>query len=208
MSAVEQRMAVVRPLPVEFVADVVNGWGTAPRQAAGEQDSDYPGIAALAAAHQLDADPATELMSDHGLTCVADALYPIFSAPAEDAVVAEVNDLLARSAPQPRLVLDGWLLIGTWTAPASQQFLVACLLTLYQQLILWGSSRRLGLCAGARCADVYVDSSPGGHKRFCSLTCQNRSRVAAFRARRRHAGHGQGISPSKTDRTGPYSQEL
>jgi predicted RNA-binding Zn ribbon-like protein len=61
-------------------------------------------------------------------------------------------------------------------------------LTLYQQLIQWGDSRGLGTCAGTRCADAYADLSPTGHKRFCSLNCQNRNRVAAFRAKRRPAG--------------------
>ena len=35
-----------------------------------------------------------------------------------------------------------------------------------------------------RCADAYVDASPGAHRRYCSVTCQNRERVAAFRRRR------------------------
>jgi predicted RNA-binding Zn ribbon-like protein len=44
---------------------------------------------------------------------------------------------------------------------------------------------RLGTCHGQRCADVFVDASPSRQRRFCSVTCQNRARVAAFR--RRHA---------------------
>ena len=48
--------------------------------------------------------------------------------------------------------------------------------------------RRLGTCAGTRCADAYADLSPAGHKRFCSLNGQNRNRVAAFRAKRRPVG--------------------
>ncbi|MFJ9036853.1 CGNR zinc finger domain-containing protein [Streptomyces sp. NPDC102406] len=43
---------------------------------------------------------------------------------------------------------------------------------------------RIGVCTGGRCADVYVDQSPGGRSRFCSVTCQNRARVAAFRSRK------------------------
>ena len=184
----QRRLTVVSALPADFVVDVINEWGTAPRQAAGQQDHDHPDFAALAAAHRLDTGPVTTRLSDHGLTCVADALYPIFSAPTEEAAVAAINDLLASGAPQPRLSCDGGPLAERWAAPASQQLLAACVLTLYQQLIRWGDSRRLGLCSGPRCADVYVDLSPGGHKRFCSLTCQNRNRVAAFRARHRQPG--------------------
>jgi predicted RNA-binding Zn ribbon-like protein len=47
---------------------------------------------------------------------------------------------------------------------------------------------RLGICHDRHYADVYVDASPAGHRRFCSLTCQNRSRVASFRERKRRAG--------------------
>ena len=36
-----------------------------------------------------------------------------------------------------------------------------------------------------QCADVYVDASPTHDRRYCSVTCQNRARVAAYRARRR-----------------------
>ncbi|MFI1676368.1 CGNR zinc finger domain-containing protein [Streptomyces sp. NPDC020607] len=43
---------------------------------------------------------------------------------------------------------------------------------------------RIGIRTGGHCADVYVDQSPGGRRRFCSVTCQNRARVAAFRSRR------------------------
>ena len=181
-------LMTVSALPAGFLVEVVNEWGTAPRQAAGEQDGGYPDLAALAAAHQVDLDPATTRMSDHGLTRIADALYPVFSAPADDAAVEVVNDLLNLSAPQPRLCRVGGTLVEKWAAPASQGLLVSCVLTLYQQLILWGDSRRLGLCTGARCADVYIDLSSAGRKRFCSLGCQNRNRVAAFRARRRQPG--------------------
>src|ERR687893_781219 len=37
--------------------------------------------------------------------------------------------------------------------------------------------------AARQCADVYVDTSPAGRRRFCCLTCQNRARAAAFRQR-------------------------
>jgi predicted RNA-binding Zn ribbon-like protein len=44
---------------------------------------------------------------------------------------------------------------------------------------------RLGTCAAERCDRVYVDTSKNGTRRFCSTTCQNRTKTAAFR--RRHA---------------------
>lgn len=43
---------------------------------------------------------------------------------------------------------------------------------------------RLGVCTAPRCDRVYVDTSRNGSKRFCSTTCQNRVKAAAFRERR------------------------
>lgn len=43
---------------------------------------------------------------------------------------------------------------------------------------------RLGVCEAERCDRVYVDTSKNAKRRFCSTTCQNRTKVAAFRQRR------------------------
>ena len=48
---------------------------------------------------------------------------------------------------------------------------------------------RAGVCSGRRCADAYIDASPGGQRRFCSVTCQNRARVAAWRRRQAASVH-------------------
>jgi predicted RNA-binding Zn ribbon-like protein len=42
---------------------------------------------------------------------------------------------------------------------------------------------RLGVCTAPRCDRVYVDVSRNGTRRFCSTSCQNRVKAAAFRAR-------------------------
>jgi len=46
---------------------------------------------------------------------------------------------------------------------------------------------RLGVCSAPACDAVYVDTSRNGAKRFCSTTCQNRVKAAAFRERHRAA---------------------
>jgi predicted RNA-binding Zn ribbon-like protein len=43
---------------------------------------------------------------------------------------------------------------------------------------------RLGICNASTCDRVYVDVSRNGTRRFCSTSCQNRVKAAAFRARR------------------------
>jgi predicted RNA-binding Zn ribbon-like protein len=42
---------------------------------------------------------------------------------------------------------------------------------------------RLGVCTAHRCDRVYVDTSRNGTRRYCSTSCQNRVKTAAFRAR-------------------------
>jgi predicted RNA-binding Zn ribbon-like protein len=42
---------------------------------------------------------------------------------------------------------------------------------------------RLGVCTAPHCDRVYVDVSRNGTRRFCSTSCQNRVKAAAFRAR-------------------------
>ncbi|WP_327065204.1 CGNR zinc finger domain-containing protein [Kitasatospora sp. NBC_01250] len=43
---------------------------------------------------------------------------------------------------------------------------------------------RLGVCQAAHCDRVYVDTSRNSVRQFCSTACQNRTKAAAFRARR------------------------
>lgn len=47
------------------------------------------------------------------------------------------------------------------------------------------SAERLGICSAERCDRVFADTSRNGTRRFCSTACQNRTKAAAFRARRR-----------------------
>jgi predicted RNA-binding Zn ribbon-like protein len=42
---------------------------------------------------------------------------------------------------------------------------------------------RIGVCAAPTCDRVYIDNSRNNQKRFCSTTCQNRVKTAAFRSR-------------------------
>jgi CGNR zinc finger len=179
-----RRLIFVSALPLELVVVMVNEWGTAPRLAADEQNAPYPDFGALIATRGLDSVATVNRPSDGEVTAVADALFPIFAAPNEDATVTRLNDVLDRSGSHPRLVRSGRNLEEAWATDTSRQLLSAAVLSVYRQLLDWGDARRLGTCTAARCVDVYVDSSSAGRKKFCSLGCQNRNRVAAFRARR------------------------
>ena len=47
------------------------------------------------------------------------------------------------------------------------------------------AAHRLGVCGAPNCDRVYVDTTRNASRRFCSTTCQNRVKTAAFRLRRR-----------------------
>ncbi|HST65223.1 MAG TPA: CGNR zinc finger domain-containing protein [Mycobacteriales bacterium] len=149
-------------LDLADLVTLVNDWGTRPREAGHRQ---APG-------------------SDPARTRVADRLHAVFAA-ADGAERARlVGALLSETAVRPSIGLEDGVLVADWYVPEpGDELLAAAALALREHLA--AHPDRVGVCADRQCADVYVDASPAGHRRFCSVTCQNRTRVAAFRARRR-----------------------
>ena len=43
---------------------------------------------------------------------------------------------------------------------------------------------RIGTCIGRDCVDVYIDQHGRSPRRYCSVTCLNRGKVRAYRARK------------------------
>jgi hypothetical protein len=163
---------LVEPMPPDLLVWLVNEWGSAPRAAAGEENAPYPDPAPLGAAG---AGPMTE---------VAGLLHRIFAAPDINERVRLLAPLLAGTGVRPAIALTGGLPSETWHVDDPEQaLLAAAALTLRHQLAQHDPAR-IGTCTGQRCADAYIDASPGGQRRFCSVTCQNRARVAAWRSRR------------------------
>jgi len=175
----------VTPAPLAFMVEVINSWGSVPREVAGERERPHPSLRDLARENGFRLDPATSVLGEENLVRTADTLYPIFATPDAAVLVDRLNEVLDLSAVRPSLTRAGEGIAEGWMTAGPDRLLAACALALHHHLLAWGDGHRLGLCAGARCADVYVDSSSAGRRRFCSTTCQNRSRVAAFRARRR-----------------------
>jgi predicted RNA-binding Zn ribbon-like protein len=123
------------------------------------------------------------------LTEVAARLRPVFLAAedgAADRVAELVNALLVDYRPAPRLARhDGepWHLHfagavgGTeWGASCATGLAV---------VVDSQATGRLGVCRADCCDRVYVDVSRNASRRFCSESCLNRTKVAAFRARAR-----------------------
>jgi predicted RNA-binding Zn ribbon-like protein len=128
-----------------------------------------------------------------GFPVAAQALRAVFDAVAAgrtDDAARLVNEMLARTGARPRLDRhDGepWhlhfhgaedSLATSWAAGCATG--LAVVLGTDQQ-------GRLGVCAAPRCDRVYVDTSRNATRRFCSVSCQNRVKAAAFRAARQPA---------------------
>jgi len=115
---------------------------------------------------------------------------PLVSLPRGTGVRAALDAACAEAGFTPRIVFEASALpmvvqmaarcLGLAVVPASTANGPRILQTRILQI---GSPRirsRLELAWNS-----YIDASPGGQRRFCSVTCQNRARVAAWRQRRR-----------------------
>ncbi|GAA3513875.1 hypothetical protein GCM10022220_61690 [Actinocatenispora rupis] len=171
---------IVEPMPLASLVTLVNEWGTRPREVAGEQTRPYPAVAGLdlGVPSGIDSD-------DRALTRLADRIYPVFAATGGRERTELLTALLRASGVRPVVHLADGRPAAGWSVTAPRYAIAAAAtLALRDHLARYGGAR-LGTCAGRDCADVYVDASPTQDRRYCSVTCQNRARVAAYRARQR-----------------------
>jgi predicted RNA-binding Zn ribbon-like protein len=107
-----------------------------------------------------------------------------------DAAAVRLNQLLSRHSAHPHLAKERgrWrlhhhpsdvALVPMWTA--------ICAEALARRLGS-GHGGRFGTCKAPGCDRAFFDVSKNASRRFCSTTCQNRVKAAAFR--RRQAGGG------------------
>jgi predicted RNA-binding Zn ribbon-like protein len=188
---------LVEPMSPDVLVWLVNEWGSAPRVAAGEESRPYPDtelLAGLLAGSGVRSCPP-ELLTDPALTAIADRLHQVFAAADLTERVNLIAELLAETSVRPALTLadDNGYPVATWQITAPRHaLLAAAALTLRRQLADHDPSR-IGVCTGRRCADAFIDASPSGQRRFCSVTCQNRARIAAWRHRQ--------TAPAKVQKT-------
>ena len=114
------------------------------------------------------------------------AVFTAVSAGAVDDAAGLVNAMLDRTGARPVLErhdCSPWhlhfhsadnSLVSGWAAGCATGLAVVLGSELYD---------RLGVCTATRCDRVYVDTSRNGTRRYCSTSCQNRVKTAAFRAR-------------------------
>jgi predicted RNA-binding Zn ribbon-like protein len=110
---------------------------------------------------------------------------------AEDDAADLVNALLREASALPQLVKhDNWgyhLHATPADAPLADRMAVEAAMA-FTDVIRTGQLDRLRLCAAHDCDHVHVDLSKNRSRRFCSLSCSNRTNVAAYRSRRAAAG--------------------
>jgi predicted RNA-binding Zn ribbon-like protein len=123
-----------------------------------------------------------------GLTRVRAELSEVFDAGGADATAERVNRLLERAQAPPRLSNhDGtaWHLHITADEAPWADWLAAVAGLGLARLLAEDGVARLGRCAAASCQSVFAGGPRNHPRRYCSPTCANRTRVAAFRARHR-----------------------
>jgi predicted RNA-binding Zn ribbon-like protein len=123
-----------------------------------------------------------------GFVVLAGRLHGVFEALDRgdvDAAAVDLNALLADHPAHPHLAKEGgrWRLHHHPADAALVPMTTAICAEGLARVIGAGDARRLGTCADAGCERVFLDLSKNGSRRFCSTTCQNRVKAAAFRGR-------------------------
>ncbi|WP_139274103.1 CGNR zinc finger domain-containing protein [Saccharopolyspora flava] len=167
-------MLAVPALEMTRVVEFVNEYADLPRAAADELETPYPNATEILAWPGHLPIPDTD-----DLVATANATFQVFSSAQDGHAFQELNDLLQSARPLPVASESGLC----WTVEARTEVLPAALATCILQWLLNHEQARLGTCHGAKCVDAYADASPAGKRRFCSSTCLNRHKVAAYRQR-------------------------
>jgi hypothetical protein len=101
---------------------------------------------------------------------------------------AQLNHLLVRHGAVPNLHGDSErpLVLAFHRADSSLvDAWAADMGTALAMVIGVGQAARLGACQADKCCLVFFDTTRNASRRFCDLSCQNRAKATAYRARRR-----------------------
>ena len=171
-------MDVIPPVLLPWLVRLVNQYAPQPREAAGEERDPYPDVMTDPQA------PGISRITQQDLMSIAQRLWLLFAAVSEAERAALFNDILNDAELSPMVNERGelrWMTRRTNSGPLLMAGCAAALLAATQE----HNWRRLGICAGDDCLDVYLDEAGRGTRRYCSATCLNRARVRAYRSRQR-----------------------
>jgi predicted RNA-binding Zn ribbon-like protein len=103
-----------------------------------------------------------------------------------DAAAGALNELLSKQPAHPHLAKGQgrWRLHHHPMAMALVPMWTAICAEAVARMLGAGHADRFGTCEAPDCDRVYFDVSKNASRRFCSTTCQNRVKAAAFRHRR------------------------
>jgi predicted RNA-binding Zn ribbon-like protein len=124
-----------------------------------------------------------------GFVALASRLRDVFDALGSsdvDGAASRLNTMLAEHPAHPHLAKERgrWrmhhhpvdaALVPMWTSICAEGL---------ARMIGAGDNDRLGTCRATDCERVFLDLSKNASRRFCSTTCQNRTKAATFRRRR------------------------
>ena len=101
------------------------------------------------------------------------------------AAAERLNRLLANHPAQPHLAKEQgrWRLHHHPVDVALVPMWTSICVEALARMIGAGFAERLGTCDDVECGRVFFDLSKNASRRFCSTTCQNRLKAAAFRRR-------------------------
>ena len=145
--------------------------------------------AALIAVLRAHGEPEPIVISDADLAGLREAalrLREVFAAGDAGTAADRINDLLGAHAHPPRLTAhgggSGWHLHvdGGDDAPWAEWFLTSSCLAL-AVLLAERQAPPGGFCASPSCGRPFVNVGRGGARRYCSVTCGTRERVARHR---------------------------
>ena len=151
--------------------------------------ADGPALTALLAGYEVWVPAVTPPMAAE-ITAWAQQLRGVFVAGDPGQRAGRADDLLVAASCTPRLVSHDGLPHHLHYAPleASPPARVRALTAAgLAQVIADGEGHRLGECQREVCAEVFVDVSRNGLRRFCSVRCANVVNVSRHRARQRDA---------------------
>ncbi|WP_327085369.1 CGNR zinc finger domain-containing protein [Nonomuraea sp. NBC_01738] len=115
------------------------------------------------------------------LAAATRSLRPVFGA---GTPVADLNDLLVRQAAVPHLHGDPPALAFHAPGASPTDAWIADAATALAMVIGVGQGARLRTCEAGGCDLAFFDRTRNASRRFCGLSCQNRAKATAYRARR------------------------
>jgi predicted RNA-binding Zn ribbon-like protein len=146
---------------------------------------DPGGLRALLVAHNVDTGTLTAAQAEQ-LCAWADSLRQAYGETSLDRQVETINTLLEEGASRPFVSRHGGRVPHLHYFPEDPDVVTrvrAQTAAGLAHVLCDAGGQRLGRCDRDECGLVFLDTSRGGRRRFCSLRCANRVRVADHRHR-------------------------